>query len=303
MEYNRWNIKGFYDLMREEKMARDLVWKSRFDGADFQCPHCGHHEYYQYRSRPEIRKCKGCMRQIRLKAGTIFRDSKVSILDWLQALSFMMQGKRGISAMELKRQLEIKSYSTAWGMLHKIRDGLRQRDELYKLKGVVELDGSQFSKRKDYSQTTVLVAIESRDWIDERGRHKSRAGFAKIRMTRESNLCAQWFVDAVLEAGTMINTDGNNSYMNLKHFNVDYQIVSGDPEILDRWLPWVHKFVSNAKRWILGTHHGVGTKNIGRYLAEFAYRFNRRHDPKSLIHRALTACCLGKPITLGALSG
>ena len=70
----------------------------------------------------------------------------------------------------------------------------------------------------------------------------------------------------------------------------DYQVVGRDQAVIDRWLPWVHKFVSNAKAWILGTHHGVSTKYLGLYLAEYAYRFNRRHDPGTLFHRALTAC-------------
>jgi hypothetical protein len=200
----------------------------------------------------------------------------------------MMQGKRGVSATELKRQLKIKSYCTARGLLHKIRIGLKQRDDAYKLRGIVELDGAQFGKRRGYEHTTVLVAIESKDWTDERGRFKYGAGFAKVLMTYESARCAQKFVDKVLESGTMINVDGNNSYTKLKHFEIDYQVVSGDPEILDRWLPWVHKFISNAKAWIIGTHHGVGHKNVGKYLAEYAYRFNRRHAPETLFHRALT---------------
>jgi len=215
----------------------------------------------------------------------------------------MMQGKRGVSATEIRRQLGMRSYCTAWGLLHKIRYGLQQRDGLYKLKGVVELDGAQFGKRRKYEHTTVLVAIESRDWTDERGRFKSRAGFAKVLMTYESARCAQRFADEVLDCGTMINVDGNNSYTKLRNFDVDSQIVNGDPEILNRWLPWVHKFISNAKAWLIGTHHGVGHKNVGKYLAEYAYRFNRRHTPETLFHRALTACCLAKPVTLCALSG
>lgn len=64
----------------------------------------------------------------------------------------------------------------------------------------------------------------------------------------------------------------------------------------------VHRFISNAKAWIIGTHHGVDAKYLGRYLSEYAYRFNRRHDLDSLFHRALTACALAKPITAQALS-
>ncbi|MCP3678987.1 MAG: transposase, partial [Gammaproteobacteria bacterium] len=74
-------------------------------------------------------------------------------------------------------------------------------------------------------------------------------------------------------------------------------------EILDDWLPWVHKFISNAKSWILGTHHGVDAKYLAQYLSEYTYRFNSRHDPDSLLFRALGACVHATPKTLGTLFG
>ena len=74
-------------------------------------------------------------------------------------------------------------------------------------------------------------------------------------------------------------------------------------EELEKWLPWVHRFISNAKAWIIGTHHGVKSKYLKEYLAEYTYRFNRRHDPDSLFYRALQACTLARPVTCGALTG
>ena len=63
------------------------------------------------------------------------------------------------------------------------------------------------------------------------------------------------------------------------------------------------KVISNAKTWLLGTHHGIHEKYLDRYMAEYSYRFNRRHDPDSLFHRALFACAIAKPKTLRTLSG
>ena len=76
-----------------------------------------------------------------------------------------------------------------------------------------------------------------------------------------------------------------------------------DPKKLKYWLPWVHRFISNAKTWILGTHHGIEPKYLELYLAEYTYRFNRRHDPKGLFDRALGACAIAQPITLPMLTG
>ena len=44
-------------------------------------------------------------------------------------------------------------------------------------------------------------------------------------------------------------------------------------------LPAVHRVVSLAKRWLLGTHQGsVEPAHLASYLNEFVFRFNRRRS-------------------------
>ncbi len=164
-------------------------------------------------------------------------------------------------------------------------------------------ESAVFGKREKENQAEVLVAVESKEWIDEKGRKKEKAGFAKIKVTAETKWEAQAFVDQAIQKGAMINTDASPSLRNLENVDVEYQVTANDPVVLNHWLPWVHRFISNAKAWILGTHHGVNVKYLPGYLSEYTYRFNRRHDPDSLFHRALTACALAKPITAQALFG
>ena len=95
------------------------------------------------------------------------------MLTWLKAICFVAHGKRGISTLELQHELWMKSYGTTWAILHKIREALRQRDEGYKLKNIIELDGAVFGTRHTGNQTEVLVAIENKSWVDEKGRRKS----------------------------------------------------------------------------------------------------------------------------------
>lgn len=101
----------------------------------------------------------------------------------------------------------------------------------------------------------------------------------------------------------MVNTDTSPSFVHLENVDVDYQVIGSSQEVLDHWFPWVHKFVSNAKSWIAGTHHGVEAKYLSQYLTEYTYRFNRRHDPDSLFFRALGACVHAKPVTSQSLFG
>lgn len=303
MTYEKMTVAEFFQKISTEEQAREMTWKSRFSGKEFVCPACSHETFYAYACEPEIRKCRGCQKHVRLRVGTIFENTKVPMLTWVRMIFLVMQGKRGISAMELKRQLKMSSYGTTWTMLHRIREALRQKDEEYKLQNVIELDGAVFGRKHTGNQAEVLVAIETKDWIDEKGKAKSRAGFAKVMVAPESKMKVQEFIDNVIVKDSMVNTDGKPALQNLKNIDHDYQVVGNDPVVITHWLPWVHKFISNAKAWVVGTHHGIDSKYLGRYLAEYTYRFNRRHDPDSLFHRALTACAIGAPATAGSLFG
>jgi hypothetical protein len=239
MIYSKMTAVEFFREVSTEEQARDLIWRSKCGGKEFVCPKCKGESFYQYEHNPEIRKCKDaeCAHQARLRVGTIFENSKTPLLVWVRAIFLTMQDKRGISALQLKRQLGMKSYGTTWAILHKIRESLRQRDEHYKLKNIIELDGISFGRRETGTKTEVLVAIESKDWVDEKGRAKSKAGFAKVMVAPETKAKAQEFVDQAIQKGSMVNTDGSPSFREIQNVDIEHQVVANDPRVLDRWLP------------------------------------------------------------------
>jgi ISXO2-like transposase domain len=53
------------------------------------------------------------------------------------------------------------------------------------------------------------------------------------------------------------------------------------------WSPfkWVNTALGNIKSAITGTYRAIRAKHVPRYLAEFAYRFNRRYDLPAMIPR------------------
>ena len=140
----------------------------------------------------------------------------------------------------------MKSYGTTCVILHKIREALRQRDEIYRLKNIIELDGGVFGKKQTGNQAEVLVAVETKEWIDQKGRKKYKAGFAKIIVAKETKKDGQAFVDKAIAKDAMVNTDGSPSFVNLENVDVDYRETSANQETIDRWLPWVHKFISKV---------------------------------------------------------
>jgi predicted RNA-binding Zn-ribbon protein involved in translation (DUF1610 family) len=312
LKYPRISMRQFLVGVNTEAKARRLAWKIKYGGEEFLCPHCGKKEFWELKSRPEIRQCTSCKFQVRLRVGTLFENSKLPLLVWMQALLFMMQGKRGLSALELQRLLALTRYQTAWSMLMKIRKALMDRDSMYKLKGIVELDGAVFGKKDFYkkkdSSKSVFIGVETKQWVDDKGQPKTRAGFAQVYVDpygQETRQGAVDFITQSIKPRSTIKTDGRSMYRNMPNVKSNSKSVSGVRELVDALLPWVHKFISNAKTWVLGTQHGIKDthKYLKYYLAEYTYRFNRRHDPNSLFHRSLSACLTAKPISLDALCG
>ena len=81
--------------------------------------------------------------------------------------------------------LGIKSYKTVWTMGHKIRKAMADRDELYQLAGLVEMDEAFIGPKKPgphgrgaKGKAKVVIAVESRD---------KQAGFAVMRHVRSVN--------------------------------------------------------------------------------------------------------------------
>jgi uncharacterized metal-binding protein (TIGR02443 family) len=289
MQYQEFPFKKFFADISTEKQAIELVWANK-TSSGYKCPKCNADKFYQHKKAPEIRECVSCGHQHRLRKNTIFENSKMPMLTWLQAMYLMMMGKRGISALELQKKLSIGSYSTALFMLNRIRLALLSRDSEYKLSGIIEVDGSSFGKAKTCNQEDVIIAIESKEFTNEKGKKKSKAGFAKIFLGPENKEKVLEFINKSFTGKTELHTDGAKAFLNVP--NVVAKDMLGDTKKLDSWLPWVFRFAQNAKAWIIGTHHGISGDNIFLYLSEYIYRFNRRHDTKKMFSRTLYACTI-----------
>ena len=110
-------------------------------------------------------------------------------------------------------------------------------------------------------------------------------------------------IEKHIKKGSKIVSDGEGSYVKSKEQGYDHDryIESQDPEIAHEKLKWINTLTSNLKRFLLSTHHGVYPKYRKKYLAEFAYRFNRRYWPEQIFDRLLYACIHADPVTLREL--
>lgn len=119
--YERVLTKDLWKKLDSEDQACDLLWQLKLGPKGFKCRKCEGVHFWEHQSRNELRTCRGCGTQHRVRSGTIFEHSKLPLLKWFEALSFISQDKRGVSCLQLKRMLGLSSMGTAWLMLMKIR--------------------------------------------------------------------------------------------------------------------------------------------------------------------------------------
>jgi transposase-like protein len=103
--------------------------------------------------------CLECGEQFSVTEGTIFNDTHLSLDKWYTAVALMVNAKKGLSAMQMKRDLGC-AYKTAWFLSHRIRKamGLIEASDDTQLEGTVEVDetyvGGKYDKRRARASTT-----------------------------------------------------------------------------------------------------------------------------------------------------
>jgi len=203
---------------------------------------------------------------------------------WFTACWMFATEKDGVSALSLRRALEIGSLQTAWAMLHRLRSVL-VRPGRDRLSGTVEVDETFIGGeepglsggRARGKKTLTGIAVEIHE-----PKGIGRCRMAILRDASGASLVP--FVADHVEPGARVITDAWAGYVGLKERGYLHEPRSqraarahgDDPGEL---LPAVHKVASLAKRWLLSTHQGsFDQAHLPSYLNEFVFRFNRRRS-------------------------
>jgi transposase-like protein len=228
--------------------------------------------------------------------------SHTGLREWFMAIFLVVNDKRGISALQLSRDVGV-SYYTAWLMLHKLRDAMAQQDKKYVLGGKIELDDAFFGapteggrRGRGTDKTPAVIGLQ----LDEQGRPE----YVKIEVVEaiDGETIAE-IAKRTIEPGADVYTDGLSSYAKLSAEGFEHTAENFDPKTNPDHLHWLHTIISNLKAFIAGTYHGLDKKHLQRYFDEFCYRFNRRKFEGQLFNRLLSASVTGVPMTYKKLVG
>jgi transposase-like protein len=267
--------------------ARELLESLRWPNGPV-CPHCKNDgqakKIYTILPKPDstrparkgLYKCGACRKQFTVTVGTIFEDSHIPIGKWLMAIFLLCSSKKGMSAHQLHRMLDI-TYKSAWFMAHRIRFAMGEGPLAELLKGTVEIDETYVGGKGDRDTTnlrkTPVVALIQRGG---KARTKVVASVTQRNLRSCLNEC--------VASETVINTDQAGVYIGLQREFKRHDVVNHSVEEYARknedgsvaHVNTAESFFSLLKRGVMGSFHHVSREHLHRYATEFTFRWNNR---------------------------
>src|SRR5688572_6291017 len=260
------------------------------------CPKCGCTETYNITSRRRF-KCVACHHQFSVTSGTIFASRKLSFTDLLAAIVIFVNGAKGVSALQVSRDLDVQ-YKTAFFLSHKLREAMAREQLGRQLNGIVEIDGAYFG---GYVKPENEVA----DRKDRRLKANRSGKRECVVIMRERNGRSLPFVvrnegDAVPivrdRVGTLatICADEGTGWDAL-HAGWDTKRVNHSVAFMDEGVctNQAESYFSRLRRAEIGTHHHIAGPYLNAYASEMAWREDHRRaangNQAALVTRAALA--------------
>jgi len=278
------NMTEFEERFSTEAACLAFARKAKWpDG--FRCRRCPSEVSWPV-ANGRREECRWCGRQESVTSGTLFHQTKKPLRLWFRAITLWVTSKRGLSAMEMSRQLGIH-YETAWTWCHKLRASVGAIFGKDKLSGVVELDETYLGGTDDRAhagrslagkKALVVGAVEVQATKTPRRIRLGRVRLEVADAATSANL--EDFAVRNIEQHAAARTDGSSSYKGLVEAGIGHQqiVIGRDPKMASKLFPAIHRVFSLFKRTFLGTFHGsVSHKHLPAYLNEFEFRFNRRN--------------------------
>jgi transposase-like protein len=273
-----------------EDEARAILENIRWPNGPV-CPHCGGSVVTRIHAKSKkvrdgVIQCNGCRGQFTVTLGTVMQGSHITLRQWVQAFHSMCSHKKGVSALQLQRNLGLHTYHSAWFLAHRIRLAMKQDPLASKLTGVVEVDETYVggkprkgkrdaagnlivNKRGRGTKKTPVVALVERD-----GRIKTRV----VEHVNADNLKSAIRENVVQQAA--IQTDELNLYKGIgQEFAGGHQTVNhsqGEYARGDVNTNTAESFFALLKRGVHGTFHHISKTHLHRYCDEFSFRWDER---------------------------
>lgn len=261
--------------LNDEKAAYEHLAQIRWPEGPV-CVHCQSKKVYTLnvagKSQRVVLKCATCRKQFSATVGTIFERSHIPLNKWFMAFQLMSSSKKGMSAHQLHRMLNI-TYKSAWFLAHRIRHVMKQTPFGGKLGGIVEADEAYIGGKSHIRGRGADKKIPVFALVERGGKVRS------FTMPLVTSVNLKRAIHEHVEKSATLMTDELAGYKKIGKEFADHQTVNHSKKEYVRGTAstnTVEGYFSLLKRGLTGTYHHVSARHLHRYLDEFNFRYNAR---------------------------
>ena len=274
---NTISIAELFRMFPTEQSCIDWLEQARWNGKPV-CPHCGGDENVtRPASKPNTYWHKDCRNHFTVKTGTVMHSSKTDTRNWMIAIYYYMTGRKGISAMQLSKELGVQ-YRTAWHMGHRIREACKEGSDFI-LSKIVEMDATYIGGKEDNKHASKKLKA-GRGTVGKQPvlGMRERGGKVKAEAVQAENQSA--ILNAIgptVEPWSTIYTDDHRAYSVIKSAPFNHETVRHSAKEYVNGMAHTNGIESVwaiLKRSITGTWHHVSIKHLQRYIDEATFRLN-----------------------------
>lgn len=287
-------------IFNDEDKAREHLETVLWGTAGATCPRCGQFgdritKLAGKSTRPGVYNCKDCRKPFSVTVGTVLERSHIPLTKWVLASHLMMASKKGISALQLHRMLDI-TYEAAWFLAHRLRECpiAKKPAPLGGENKVVEGDETYVggkAKNKAFGPPPKKSPVFA---LVERG--------GNVRSFHVTNVDAKTLRPIIVKHASRkshLMTDESTVYPSIGSEFAGHSTVNHSADEYVRLGGFVttntvESYFAILKRGVYGIFHAISEQHLHRYLNEFDFRYNGRHMTDAERANALLAGAKGK---------
>jgi len=291
------SLKAIMRMSDDDAHAAFVAIRFADNGGAAFCPRCRCTAIYTYTAR-RIFKCQACGHQFSVTSGTIFASRKLPIRDLLAATAIFVNAVKGISALQLGRDLDVQ-YKTAFVLAHKLREALAAEQAEIALSGTVEVDGAYFgghvkqeNQKADRKDRRLAAQQTGKRQSVVVARERGEGGRTLPFIVRQESDAVKLLRERIA-LGSIVHADEAGGWDTLHaHFDVKRINHSVALSMDGACTNQAESFFSRLRRAELGQHHHISGKYLAAYAGEMAWREDTRRQANGALHEAATGAAL-----------
>lgn len=250
-------------MFHDEDAARDYFESQRWPDGKPSCPHCGTlnvHRLVGKSHRHGLIQCNDCLQAFTVMVGTVMESSHIPLTKWALAFHKMAASKKGISAKQMQRELDLGSYRTAWFMCHRIREAMGQPAT-----GSIGGEGKTLESDETFVGGKAKNAHKNKPIPKKHAVHALVERGGEIRAKHIADVTAKTLRNAVAanaDFRSILNTDAASANVSLGQDFADYAMVVHDAGQYVKddgrtHTQTVESFFAIMKRGVMGSFHRI----------------------------------------------